>query len=140
VLRRWEEARDEGEALLRLGALLGGSSNDNVLIFVNSVERCDSLAADLRGGGWPQTAKFHGGLSKAERHEALQGFDKEGGGGILVATDAAARGVDFRWVGHVVEFEFARAGVDQIHRAGRTARAGREGKSESFSSSNLKSK
>ena len=46
---------------------------------------------------------------------------------ILLATDSLSRGIDFHNVDVVVQFEFANTAQTYIHRAGRTARAGREG-------------
>jgi superfamily II DNA/RNA helicase len=46
---------------------------------------------------------------------------------VLVCTDAAARGLDLSTVTHVVQADFASSAVDFIHRAGRTARAGKTG-------------
>jgi superfamily II DNA/RNA helicase len=43
---------------------------------------------------------------------------------VLVSTDLAARGIDFRNVTRVVQFDFATNVVDFIHRVGRTARSG----------------
>ncbi|KAK2077462.1 hypothetical protein QBZ16_004307 [Prototheca wickerhamii] len=46
---------------------------------------------------------------------------------VLVLTDGVARGLDLPGVTHVIQADFARSAVDFIHRAGRTARAGRGG-------------
>lgn len=48
--------------------------------------------------------------------------------GVMVCTDAAARGIDIAGVTHVVQADFAATAVDFIHRIGRTARAGLGGK------------
>ncbi len=48
---------------------------------------------------------------------------------MLVATDLAARGLDFRVpIDHVVNFDFPTTPVDYLHRTGRTARAGAPGR------------
>lgn len=50
---------------------------------------------------------------------------------IMVATDLAARGLDFPGtVDHVVNFDFPTTAVDYLHRTGRTARAGKTGERE----------
>lgn len=47
---------------------------------------------------------------------------------IMVSTDAAARGIDFPSVTHVIQADFVANAVDFLHRVGRTARAGKSGK------------
>lgn len=48
--------------------------------------------------------------------------------GIMVCTDAAARGIDIQDVTHVIQADFAANAIDFIHRIGRTGRADRTGK------------
>lgn len=45
----------------------------------------------------------------------------------MVATDLAARGLDFPFMTHVVNFDFPTTTSDYLHRAGRAGRAGRKG-------------
>ena len=52
----------------------------------------------------------------------------KGSAKVLVSTDIASRGIDFA-VNHVVQYECAPNAVTMLHRAGRTARAGRSGHS-----------
>jgi len=47
---------------------------------------------------------------------------------ILLTTDVLARGIDFKNVKHVINFDFAENVSVFIHRAGRTARQGNDGK------------
>ena len=49
---------------------------------------------------------------------------------VLICTDFMSRGIDFKEVDHVVQFDFASNVVEFLHRIGRTARAGRSGKGE----------
>jgi ATP-dependent RNA helicase DDX47/RRP3 len=62
---------------------------------------------------------------------ALNKF-KAGQRNILVATDVAARGLDIPDVDVVLNFDIPSHGKDYIHRVGRTARAGKAGRSVSF--------
>lgn len=45
----------------------------------------------------------------------------------MVATDLAARGLDFTFLTHVVNFDFPLNTSDYLHRAGRAGRAGKKG-------------
>ncbi len=47
---------------------------------------------------------------------------------MLVASDVAARGLDIKNVSHVINYDIPRNASEYIHRSGRTARAGEEGK------------
>ncbi len=74
---------------------------------------------------------IHGNKSQAARTKALDGF-KSGRFPVLVATDVAARGIDVDDVTHVVNYDLPVEAETYVHRIGRTARAGAEGKAVSF--------
>jgi superfamily II DNA/RNA helicase len=65
---------------------------------------------------------------KRSRQEAMEAFRK-GRARVLVATDAAARGIDVKDLPWVIHYEPARDVDTYVHRAGRTGRAGRAGTS-----------
>jgi ATP-dependent RNA helicase DDX31/DBP7 len=72
--------------------------------------------------------RLHGSLQQAIRTSTLASFAKNKEPSVLIATDVASRGLDLPNVDLVVEFDPAFAREDHLHRIGRTARAGREGR------------
>jgi ATP-dependent RNA helicase DDX47/RRP3 len=67
-------------------------------------------------------------MSQPKRLGALNKF-KAGERSILVATDVASRGLDIPSVDVVINYDVPTHSKDYIHRVGRTARAGRSGRS-----------
>ncbi len=76
-------------------------------------------------------AAIHGNKSQGARTRALDGF-KAGEIDVLVATDVAARGIDIDGVSHVINYDLPVEAETYVHRIGRTARAGRDGRAISF--------
>jgi ATP-dependent RNA helicase RhlE len=76
-------------------------------------------------------AVIHGNKSQGARTKALADF-KAGRVTVLVATDIAARGLDIPQLPLVVNFDLPLVPEDYIHRAGRTGRAGVEGRAVSL--------
>ena len=68
---------------------------------------------------------------QAKRLRIMEDF-KEGNLPILIATDVASRGLHIEGVSHVVNYDLPEDSEDYVHRIGRTARAGAEGKAISF--------
>jgi ATP-dependent RNA helicase DDX31/DBP7 len=74
------------------------------------------------------TYRLHGSLPQAVRTSTLAHFTKNKEPCLLLATDVASRGLDLPDVDLVIEFDPAFARDDHLHRIGRTARAGRDGR------------
>lgn len=51
---------------------------------------------------------------------------------MLICTDLMSRGIDFKTVNQVINFDFPQSLVSYIHRIGRTGRGGREGTAVTF--------
>ncbi len=102
------------------------------IVFSRTKHGANKLAKSLCASGIPADA-IHGNKSQAQREKALDRF-KKGLTPVLVATDVAARGVDVKDVGLVVNFDLPNEPEAYVHRIGRTARAGAEGRAVSFCS------
>lgn len=74
---------------------------------------------------------LHGQMGQSKRLGALNKFRAKTRS-ILLATDVASRGLDIPHVDIVINFDIPNHSKDYIHRVGRTARAGRYGKSITF--------
>ncbi|KAF1955849.1 DEAD-domain-containing protein [Byssothecium circinans] len=72
--------------------------------------------------------RLHGSLQQSLRTSTLAHFTKNPEASVLIATDVASRGLDLPNVDLVIEFDPAFAREDHLHRIGRTARAGRDGR------------
>ncbi|EOA86945.1 ATP-dependent RNA helicase dbp7 [Exserohilum turcicum] len=72
--------------------------------------------------------RLHGSLQQSLRTSTLAQFTKNKEPSVLIATDVASRGLDLPNVDLVIEFDPAFAREDHLHRIGRTARAGRDGR------------
>ena len=101
-----------------------------VLVFSRTKHGANKLAQQLSKEGIDADA-FHGNKSQAQRTRALKDF-KDSKTQVLVATDIAARGIDINLLPQVVNFDLPYVPEDYIHRIGRTARAGQEGKAISL--------
>jgi len=113
-----------------LTTLLKRGEIQEALAFTRTKHRADRLAKYLVRQG-VQAERIHGNRSQAQRTQALAGF-KSGKYQVLVATDIAARGIDVKELGHVVNFDVPTVPDDYIHRVGRTARAEATGDAFTF--------
>lgn len=106
--------------------LLKKEESNLVLVFCNTRRNVNFVADNLIRNNVKAKA-IHGGLDQKKRLRVLEEFKKKGEG-VLVCTDVAARGLDIEGVSHVYNYDIPKDSKDYIHRIGRTARAGKEGK------------
>jgi len=117
----------EQEKLDTLARLLEEYNPELSLVFCNTKRRTDVLARRLRARGYP-AEKLHGDMTQGQRERTMARFRK-GEIGILVATDVAARGIDVEGIDAVFNYDVPNDPEYYVHRIGRTARAGRSGRS-----------
>ena len=100
------------------------------IVFCNTKRKVDELIGDLQGRGYFADG-LHGDLKQNQRDNVMNKF-RRGTIEILVATDVAARGIDVDEVDLVINYDLPQDEEYYVHRIGRTARAGREGRAFSF--------
>ncbi|EEQ30806.1 ATP-dependent RNA helicase dbp7 [Microsporum canis] len=76
--------------------------------------------------------KLHGSLPQHVRTATLSAFAKQKDTSVLICTDVASRGLDLPNVDFVIEYDPAFSADDHLHRIGRTARLGRDGRALIF--------
>jgi len=101
-----------------------------VLVFTSSVYEADKVTDKLRKNGI-DAAAMHSKKSQGARTDALSRF-KSGKLPVLVATDLISRGIDIKFLPHVINYELPRSPKDYIHRIGRTGRAENPGEAITF--------
>ena len=117
----------------------------NILVFANSRKDCIQCFEQLKQAGFYQIVSLHSRLHKEEQADRLQRFTdgdtqldiseqkKKGKSSddienifsnlnIMVASDIMCRGVDFKNVDIVINYQFPTSAIHYLHRSGRTGR------------------
>jgi ATP-dependent RNA helicase DDX41 len=101
-----------------------------VLIFCERQGDVDNIHEYLLLKG-VEAASIHGGKEQEDRNEAIRTF-KECIKDVLVATDVAAKGLDFPDIQHVINYDMPSEIENYVHRIGRTGRCGKTGVATTF--------
>jgi len=110
----------------------GPSLRPPFLVFTQTIPRAIALHSELlydippEAGGSSRIAVLHADLSSSARENIMTKF-RRGEIWVLITTDLLARGVDFRGLNGVVNYDVPNSAAAYVHRVGRTGRAGREG-------------
>ncbi|KAL0271951.1 UNVERIFIED_CONTAM: hypothetical protein PYX00_005099 [Menopon gallinae] len=110
--------------------ILNEMAGNTFMIFCSTCNNTLRTALLLRQLGFT-AIPLHGQMSQNKRLGALTKFRAKNRS-ILISTDVASRGLDIPHVDVVINFDIPTHSKDYIHRVGRTARAGRSGKSITF--------
>ncbi|KAK6473271.1 putative ATP-dependent RNA helicase DDX52 [Huso huso] len=97
-----------------------------VLVFVQSIQRAKELFHELVYEGI-NVEVIHAERTQQQRDNVVTSF-RAGKIWVLICTALLARGIDFKGVNLVINYDFPTSSVEYIHRIGRTGRAGHRGK------------
>ncbi|CAA7259991.1 unnamed protein product [Cyclocybe aegerita] len=122
---------DDPSKLPSLLTYLAQPYNPPVLIFTSTQTRATSLAEELVLNGISNVDCLHAGMTQKERDDSLSRMRK-GESWVMITTEVMARGMDFKGVREVINYDFPTTIQSYVHRIGRTGRAGREGKAVTF--------
>ncbi|GFZ21153.1 P-loop containing nucleoside triphosphate hydrolases superfamily protein [Actinidia rufa] len=120
---------EEGK-LLALRQSFTESLNPPILVFVQNKDRAKELYGELAFADI-RADVVHADLTQTQRENAVDNF-RAGKTWVLIATDVIARGMDFKGVNCVINYDFPDSAAAYIHRIGRSGRAGRSGKAITF--------
>lgn len=98
---------------------------DSAIIFCGTREMVNVLFQKLRRNRI-FCGMLHGEMEQKERLKTVNAF-RRGGFRFLIATDVAARGIDFEEITHVFNYDFPTGRETYVHRIGRTGRNGKTG-------------
>jgi ATP-dependent RNA helicase DDX41 len=128
VIQEVEYVKQDAKVLYLLECLQ--KTAPPVLIFCQFKKDVDEIHEYLLLKG-VSAVSIHGGKSQEERNEAIRQFkamDKD----VLIATDIAAKGLDFPDIQHVINFDMPEEIENYVHRIGRTGRCGKTGVATTF--------
>ncbi|KAK0121725.1 hypothetical protein ONS95_010011 [Cadophora gregata] len=125
------EFKDVAPALvgsLRSEIKMNGAPTFKAIVFAPTAALADFYGEILEKlPGMPKVSILHSRVSQSKRTNVTNTF-REAKTGILVATDVVARGMDFPLVTNVLQVGIPSDKESYVHRLGRTARAGAEGR------------
>uniref|UniRef100_A0A1B6FC57 Probable ATP-dependent RNA helicase DDX52 n=1 Tax=Cuerna arida TaxID=1464854 RepID=A0A1B6FC57_9HEMI len=101
-----------------------------VLVFVQSRERARELFTELIYDRI-NVDVIHSERTQLQRDNTVRAF-RERKIWVLICTELMGRGIDFKGVNLVINFDFPKSAISYIHQIGRTGRAGRPGRAITF--------
>ncbi|XP_074870055.1 putative ATP-dependent RNA helicase DDX52 isoform X2 [Carettochelys insculpta] len=116
--------------LLAMRDLVKKGFTPPVLVFVQSIDRAKELFHELIYEGI-NVDVIHADKTQLQRDNVVHSF-RAGKIWVLICTALLARGIDFKGVNMVINYDFPTSAVEYIHRIGRTGRAGHTGKAVTF--------
>lgn len=117
----------EDKRLATLCVLCTNGFSERTLIFFRQKKDAHRIRI-LFGLLGLKAGELHGSMTQEQRIQAVNNF-RDGKTTHLLATDLASRGLDIKNIMTVINYEAPQSHEIYVHRVGRTARAGRSGRS-----------
>lgn len=117
---------DKSNKLPLLLDLISTKEKQSILVFTKTKHFANKLEDKLDEYG-VKVSVIHGNKTQSNRSRALKEF-KSGVTNIMIATDIASRGIDINDLNLVINYDLPEKPEIYVHRIGRTARAGKNGK------------
>lgn len=108
-----------------LARIIEMENPESAIIFANTKRDVEYLDQFLKNYGFDADS-ISGNLTQAAREKVMKKI-RDNRLRFLVATDVAARGIDITDLSHVIMYDLPQDHEYYVHRAGRTARAGKTG-------------
>ncbi|KAJ0176385.1 hypothetical protein K1T71_007564 [Dendrolimus kikuchii] len=121
---------NESGKLLAFRQLVQKGLKPPVLVFVQSKDRAKQLFKELIYDGI-NVDVIHADRTQTQRDNVVRSF-RVGRIWVLICTELMGRGIDFRGVNLVVNYDFPPSAISYIHRIGRAGRAGQRGRAITF--------
>lgn len=112
---------EKQDKLAKLLTEISSEEETKTIIFAETKRKVDEITRTINRYGWNALA-IHGDKNQQDRDFVLSQF-RRFSGGILVATDVAARGLDVEDVKFVINYDYPNNSEDYVHRIGRTGRS-----------------
>lgn len=122
--------REDGKIIALRNLIQEGKLTPPALLFTQSIERSKELFRELAFDG-VNVEVMHSDRTATQRENIINRF-RVGEIWILICTDLMARGIDFKAVKMIINYDLPQSAVSYIHRIGRTGRGGREGEAITF--------
>jgi superfamily II DNA/RNA helicase len=129
-IEHWAFFAEEREKISLLCSFIAALKPARTLVFTSRAGQVGRIVSRIQYRHLA-VAGLWGDMDKKDRKAAVDGF-RNGNIPILVSSDLAARGLDFDRISHIIALDIPESEETYIHRAGRTARAGRRGVMASF--------
>ncbi|CUM63585.1 uncharacterized protein PRCAT00001164001 [Priceomyces carsonii] len=121
---------EEGKLLEIRQMIQNGEFRPPIIIFMQSITRAKALFHELIYDKL-NVDVIHAERTPKQRDEVIRRF-KSGNIWVLITTDVISRGVDFKGVNLVINYDVPQSAQAYVHRIGRTGRGNRKGKAVTF--------